>query len=175
MTDHAVFFPALMAVGILVSGAMIVGDWVSALLPSREARRRQVVTRRALALVRRIAATTGSEVVALPIAARVARARRFYLVVAVVCASLGALAVRYGEVLYQDPLGWLRDNPWTLALGYGFGGTLLVIGVITLVPAAVTLQSGRVVRALVEHTWLGKPALPPQDPRQLLRSKGGVA
>lgn len=174
MTDHAVFFPALMAVGILVSGAVIVGDWIAALLPSREARRRQVVTRHALALVRRIAAATGAEMVTLPIAARVARARRFYLIVAVALVALGALAVRFGEALYRDPLGWLRNDPWTLALGYGFGATLLVLGVITVIPAAVTLQSGRVVRALVEHTWLGKPAFPPDDPRQLVRTKGGV-
>lgn len=169
MTDHAVFLPALMAVGILVSGAIIVADWISGLLPSREVRRRQMVTRHALAVVRRIAATTGAEVAVLPLAQRVARARRFYLIAAGAFAALGVLTVRFGEDLYSEPFGWLEANPWTLALGYGLGGFLVGLAVVTLVPAVATLQSGRVVRALVEHTWLGKPALPPEDPRDLVR------
>ena len=49
------------------------------------------------------------------------------------------------------------------------GGFLLVVALLSLVPAVVTLQPGRVVRALVERTWLGKPALPPDDPLDLVR------
>ena len=83
--------------------------------------------------------------------------------------ALGLIAVRMGDDLYDEPLSWLHANPWTLGIGYGFGGTLLLLGLISLVPAFVTLQSGRVVRTLVEHTWLGKPAMPPADPRELVR------
>lgn len=163
-----VFIPALMAVGILVSAAVIVVDWLSALLPSRAVRRRQQVTEHALGAVLRIAGTVGAPVAPLPLAHRVARARRVYVVVAVSFAVLAAAIVRFGEDLYEDPFGWLHLNPWTLGIGWTFGGVLVVLAAISLIPAFVTLRSARVVRALVEHTWLGKPVLPPDDPQHLV-------
>jgi hypothetical protein len=120
-------------------------------------------------VVRRVGAITGAEVALLPLAQRVARARRFYAIAAGAFAVLGVLTVHFGEDLYSEPFGWLEANPWTLGLGYGIGGVLLVLGIITIVPAFLTLQSARVVRALIEHTWLGRVALPPVDPHELVR------
>lgn len=169
--DRALFLPAFMAVGILVSGAIIVADWLSGMLPAREARRRQAVTRNALAVVCRVAASIGAEVRPLPLARRVSRARRFYVVAAAVFAAVGAITVWLGVDVYQDPLSWLGGNPWALAMGFGIGGTLLVIGVAAVIPAVASLRSGQVVRSLVERTWLGRPAMPPGDPTQLVQSE----
>jgi hypothetical protein len=58
-----------------------------------------------------------------------------------------------------------------LVVGYGVGGFLLLVALVSLIPAAVSLQSVRVVRALIERTWLGKPVLPPENPEVLVGSE----
>jgi hypothetical protein len=165
----AVFVPALMAVGLLVSATIVVADWVSGLFPSRSVWRKQQVARDALGSVSRIAASVDTDLRTLDIRRRVRRARMVYVGAAIVFSVLGVIVVRFGEDLYEQPLDLLYDNPWSLAIGYGVGGFLLVVAAVSLIPAVVTFQRGRVVRALVEHTWLGKPASPPEDPRELVR------
>lgn len=167
-----VFVPALMAVGLLVSGAIVIFDWVSALLPSRSAWRRQQIARDALGVVSRVAAASGVDVQTLPIRRRVQRDRIVYVGFFCLFGVLGMLLVQFGEDLYEEPIGLLHANPWSLAIGYGIGGTFLLVAVVSLIPALVTLQRGKVVRALVESTWLGKPAAPPDDPHDLLRTEG---
>lgn len=163
-----VFVPALMAVGILVSGAVVAAEWTAGLLPSRAIRRRQQVTHDALGTVARVARAIDADVSLFAIAQREARARRAYLIAAFVFAGLGLLTVRFGVDMYVDPLGWLYDDEWMLVIGYGVGGLLLLIGLISLIPAAVSLQSATVVRALIEKTWLGRAVAPPDDPAALI-------
>jgi hypothetical protein len=163
-----VFVPALMAVGILVSGAVVAAEWVAGLLPSRAIRRRQAVAHDALGTVARVADVIDADVSLFSFAQRQARARRAYVFAAIVFAGLGLLTVRFGVDMYVDPLGWLYDDEWMLVVGYGIGGFLLLIGLVSLVPAAVSLQSAVVVRALIEKTWLGKPVPPPDDPSALI-------
>jgi len=164
----AVFMPALMAVGILVSGAVVAAEWVSGLLPSRAVRRQQQVAHDALGTVARIAKAADADISHFAVAMREARGRRFYLIAAAVFVGLGLLTVRFGVDMYFDPIGWLADDEWMLVVGYGVGGFLLLVGLISLIPAAVSLQSAPVVRALIQKTWLGKPAAPPADPVALI-------
>jgi hypothetical protein len=164
----AVFVPALMAVGILVSGAVVAAEWVSGLVPSRAVRREQQLTDAALGVVARVARAVDADVSVFAIERREARTRRTYVVAAVLFAAVGLITVRFGVDMYFDPLGWLHDNPWTLVIGYGFGGFLVLVALISLIPAALSLQSAPVVRALIRHTWLGKPAAPPHDPHELV-------
>lgn len=165
----AVFVPALMAVGLLVSATIVIADWVSGLFPSRSVWRKQQVARDALGSVSRIAAAVGTDVQTREIQRRVRRTRTAYVLAAAIFSVLGVIVVQFGQDLYEEPIGLLHANPWSLAIGYGLGGFLLVVALLSLVPAVVTLQPGRVVRALVERTWLGKPALPPDDPLDLVR------
>ena len=57
-----VFVPALMAVGILISGAVVAAQWMAGLFPSRSVRRRQQVTRDALGAVARVAERIDADV-----------------------------------------------------------------------------------------------------------------
>ena len=167
-TGFAVFVPALMTVGILISGAVVAAQWVSGLFPARSVRRQQQITREALGTVARVAEPIDADVAPFSIPQRAARARRAYVIAAAVFAGLGLLAVRFGLDMYLDPLGWLYDDEWMLVVGYGIGGFLLLVALVSLIPAAVSLQSVRVVRALIERTWLGKPVMPPQNPKVLV-------
>jgi hypothetical protein len=171
----AVFVPALMAVGLLVSATIVVADWVSGLFPSRSVWRRQQVTRDALGSVSRIAAAIGTDVRLVEIRRRVRRTRTAYVTAAALFFLLGLVAVQFGQDLYEEPIGLLHANPWSLAIGYGLGGFLVVVALVSLIPAVVTLQRGRVVRALVERTWLGKPAMPPDDPLDLVRPERNLS
>jgi hypothetical protein len=170
----AVFVPALMAVGILISGAVVAAEWVSGLLPSRAIRRQQQVAHDALGTVARIAKAADADVSPFDLAVREARARRFYLIAAAVFVGLGLLTVRFGVDMYFDPIGWLAEDEWILVIGYGVGGFLLVVGLISLIPAAVSLQGAPVVRGLIQKTWLGKPAVPPADPLALVGVEEGA-
>jgi hypothetical protein len=163
-----VFVPALMAVGILVSGAVVAAEWISGLFPARAVRREQQITDAALGVVARVARAIDADVSVFAIERREARARRVYVIAAGAFAALGFVTVRFGVDMYFDPLGWLYENEWILGIGYGVGGLLVVVAVISLIPAAVSLQSAPVVRALIRHTWLGKPAAPPHDPHELV-------
>jgi hypothetical protein len=171
MMDHTVlgvFVPALMAVGILISGAVVAAQWVAGLFPSRSVRRRQQITRDALGTVARVAERIGADVAPFSIPQRAARARRVYVIAAVFVAGLGLLTVRFGLDLYLDPLSLLYDDEWMLVVGYGIGGFLLLVALVSLIPAAVSLQAVRVVRSLIERTWLGKPVMPPENPKVLI-------
>lgn len=163
-----VFVPALMTVGILISGAVVAAQWMAGLFPSRSVRRHQQITREALGTVARVAEPIDADVAPFSIPQRAARARRVYVVAAAVFAGLGLLAVQFGLDMYLDPLGWLYDDEWMLVVGYGVGGFLLLVALVSLIPAAVSLQSVRVVRALIERTWLGKPVMPPENPEVLV-------
>ena len=164
----AVFVPALMAVGVLVSGAVVAAEWISGLMPSRAVRREQQNALDALGAVAQVAAAIDADLTLFEIPRREVRARRVYVAAAAVFAVLGLVTVRFGLDMYLDPLGWLYDDEWMLVVGYGIGGVLLLIGLISLIPAAVSLQSAPVVRALIRRTWLGKPSRPPDDPHLLI-------
>ncbi len=163
----AVFMPALMGVGILVSGAVVFADWARHLLPSGAVRRQHRIAMAAHGIAERVAASAGYAVRTPHFPRRVARSRSAYLLAGAAIGALAYVTVRSGVTAYLNPFGWLYGHPWILGLGVGIGALLALLAFVALLPAMVSLQSTRAVSILVEATWLGRLVPPPTDPRTL--------
>ncbi len=163
----AVFMPALMGVGILVSGAVVFAGWARHLLPSGAVRRQHRIAMAAHGIAERVAATAGYTVETPRFPRRVARSRAAYLLAGAAIGGLAYVTVRSGVTAYFDDFGWLSGDPWILGLGVGIGALLGLLAFVALLPTIVSLQSTRAVSILVEATWLGRLVPPPTDPRAL--------
>jgi hypothetical protein len=166
-----VFFPALMGVGILVSGAVLVMDWVKKLLPSGGVRRQHRIVTTGRNLAFQIAVTAGHEVNRPPIPKRVWRATTTYLAAAGVFTTAGvflaAAAFQSNDIAGRH----LYRSVWMEALGImalSFFG-LLVLAV--LLPVFVRPGKSPAVNWLVSETAVGKLVPPPSDPASLLERK----
>ena len=156
----AVFFPSLMGVGILVSGALLVSDWVRHLLPKSNMRRRHNV----------IVGTYGSVADAVDAAGyhledpwfigRGLRNRSTYLAWTAVLWVAGVGSMWAGTEFFEDSLGLFYKSPWAIGIGYGFGAALLLVASLCLFLAISYRSAPRLIMKLVTETSLGRIILP---------------
>jgi hypothetical protein len=157
---HAVFFPSLMGVGIIASGALLLSDWLRRLLPQGRIRRQHDVVVGAYGAVTDAVAAAGYRLVEPWFIRRGLRRRRTYLLLALTSGLLGTGSVRAGLAFYNDPRGLFFTSPWVIGIGYGVGAAA---GLLALSCVGITVwyhHPSRVLRHLVEETPLGRYLLP---------------
>lgn len=156
----AVFFPSLMGVGILVSGALLISDWVRRLLPQGQLRRQHDVVVGTHGAVTDAVAAAGYGLKEPWFLHRGLRSRRTYVIVAVAALLIGVAAVWGGLAFYQDSKGLFFESPWVIGIGYGVGAAGALLGVFCLVIAGLYNHLPTPIRWLVQETSLGRFVLP---------------
>jgi hypothetical protein len=156
----AVFFPSLMGVGIIVSGALLVSDWIRRLLPHSSLHRQHDVVVGTYGAITDAIAAAGYRLAEPRFLHRELRRRRAYLGLAVVLVVGAVAAVRGGLAFYNDAKGVFFRNPWPVGIGYGVAGAALVLAVLLLVIAISYRRLPRALQPLVERTMLGRYVLP---------------
>ena len=165
-----VFVPALMGVGMIVSGILVLADWLQKLLPSGRLRRRQEVSNGAKGVVVSIAEAAGYEVEAPDFRQREWRPRWNYLASTLLFALAGSGALAAGLLAFNDDAGLFYRNPWMVGLGVGAGSVMGLIALQLLFFGIVYRRSFRAAHVLVETTWFGGLKPPPSEPGEFARS-----
>ena len=155
----AVFFPSLMGVGIIVSGTLLLSDWLRRLFPQVRLRREHAVAAGAYGAITDALAAAGYHLAEPGFLRRGLRHRSTYVAVAIAGALLAAASVRSGLALHNDPRV-LLESPWAVGIAYGLGGAAAVLSVTGLVIAIWYRRLPRLLRGLVEATSLGRYNLP---------------
>lgn len=156
----AVFFPSLMGVGILVSGALLISDWVRRLLPQGQIRRQHDVVVGTHGAVTDAIDAAGYRLIEPSFLYRGLRGRRTYVIVAVVALLVGAAATWSGLAFYNDPKGLFSKSPWAIGIGYGVGAAGTLLAVFCLVIAGLYNHLPRLIRWVIQETSLGRFVLP---------------
>lgn len=160
----AVFFPSLMGVGILVSGALLISDWVRRLLPQGQIRRQHNVVAGTYGAVTDAIDAAGYRLAEPWFLHRGLRHRRTYVLIALVAVIVGAVAVSGGLAFYDDPRGLFYKSPWVIGIGYGVGAAGALLGIFCLTIVVLYNHLPRLIRRVVEETTLGRFVLPsPSD------------
>ena len=165
-----VFLPALMGVGMIVSGLLVIGDWVHNLLPNGRVRRKQQIVAGAKGVVVSVAQAAGYDVAGPDFHAREWRPRWSYAVWVLVFVGVGAGALLAGLLAFNDDAGLFYRNPWMVGLGVGTAGVLGLLALQLLFFAVVHRRSFRAAHVLVETTWFGRLKEPPTDPSKFADS-----
>ncbi|MBT8202640.1 MAG: hypothetical protein HKN74_01220 [Acidimicrobiia bacterium] len=168
--ELGVFVPALMGVGVIVSGVLVLADWVTHLLPNGRVRRRQRLATGAKGLVVSVAGAAGVDVVGPDYEIREWRPRLVYLGATVVFAAVGGGALAAGLIAYNDEAGLLYRNPWMVGLGVGAAAVFGLLALQLLFFGIVHRRSFRAAHVLVETTWFGRLKPPPDAPGEFARS-----
>ncbi len=156
----SVFFPSLMGVGIIVSGVLLISDWLRRLFPQSQIRRRHNVAVGAFGAVTDALAAAGYRLVEPSFLHRGLRRRRTYVVIATAASLLGAGVIQSGLAFYNDPLGLFFHSPWAIGIGYGIGAAA---GVLALLSAAIAVRyanSPAWLQRFVAETLFGRYVLP---------------
>ncbi len=161
-----VFVPALMGVGMIVSGILVLADCVQTLLPTGRVRRRQQVSNGAKGVVTSIAEAAGHDLVGPDFQQREWRPRWAYFLGVFVFSLLGGAALTAGLLAFNDDAGLLYRNPWMVGLGVGTASVMGIVSVQLLFFGIVHRRSFRAARVLVETTWFGRLKPPPSDPAE---------
>lgn len=164
-----VFVPALMGVGMIVSGILVLADWLQKLLPSGRLRRRQQVSNGAKGVVVGIAEAAGYEIDGPDFRQREWRPRWNYLVSTFLFGLMGGAALAAGLLAFNDDAGLFYRNPWMVGLGVGAGSVLGLIALQLLFFGTVYRRSFRAAHVLVETTWFGGLKPPPTEPAEFAR------
>ena len=117
----AVFFPSLMGVGIIISGTLLVSDWVRTLLPKGSLRRKHNVVVGTYGVVGDAVDAAGYHLSEPWFINRGLRQRSTYLVITAVTIAGGIGAIWSGLLFFDDPLGLFYRSPWAIGIGYGVG------------------------------------------------------
>ena len=165
-----VFVPALMGVGMIVSGILVIADWVQSMLPSGRIRRKQKVAAGAKGLVVSVAQAAGHDVVGPDFRQREWRPRWVYLVAVVIFLAVGAAALAAGLMAFNDDAGVFYRNPWMVGLGVGSASVLGLAALQLLFFGVVHRRSFRAAHVLVETTWFGRLKAPPVEPSEFADS-----
>lgn len=165
-----VFVPALMGVGMILSGILVIADWVNSLLPNGRIRRKQEVAAGAKGVVASVALAAGYEVVGPDFRQREWRSRLAYFVGVLMFAGLGAAALVAGLLAFNDDTGLFYRNPWMIGLGVGAASVLGLLTLQLLFFALVHRRSFRAAHVLVETTWFGRLKLPPAEPSEFAKT-----
>ncbi len=165
-----VFVPALMGVGMIVSGILVIADWVHGLLPNGRVRRKQQIAAGAKGLVVSVAQAAGHDVVGPDFRQREWRPRWAYVMAVVVFVGVGAAALAAGLLAFNDDAGILYRNPWMVGLGVGTASVLGLASLQLIFFAVVHRRSFRAAHVLVETTWFGQLKAPPVEPSEFAES-----
>jgi hypothetical protein len=160
----AVFFPSLMGVGILVSGALLLADLVRRFFPRRGVHRQRRVAMGAFGVVSTAAVWAGREVSAGELFDRAPRHRLTYGGWAAVCAT-SAVALPYvAAESYEDHLSPFYESPWMVGLG---AAAAIVFGLLAVFLVAVVVLARRPsgpIPWLITRTSLGQLQVPESMP-----------
>ena len=162
----AVFFPSLMGVGILISGALLLSDWIRRLLPQGSVRRKQHVVIGTYGAIAETVDAAGYHLEEPWFLSRGLRERRTYLLAAVGLAAGGAGSIWTGLLFFDDPLGLFYRSPWAIGIGYGVGVALLLLALLCVFLGVVYRSAPRPVMRLVTDTSLGRIILPTEEDHQ---------
>lgn len=160
MTSLAVFFPALMGAGILVSGVLLLWDVVRQLMPNQGQRRRYRNAVGTYGVVASTARTAGLTVDRPKFLTRRRRSTLTYLAIAAVSIGLAGISLSTGLDAYEDPLSVFAGSPWAVGIGVAAFVLLLLIAAVALVILAFGSSDIRVVRWIVEHSVFGHLTVP---------------
>ena len=156
----AVFFPSLMGVGILISGALLISDWMRRLFPQSRIRRQHGVVVGTYGTVTDAIDAAGYRLAEPSFLHRGLRRRATYLALAILFVSFGVGAVWAGRAFYMDPRGLFYRSPWATGIGHGVGTAAFCLATLCLVIAIWYRRLPRPVERLVEETSLGRFVLP---------------
>ncbi len=160
MITMAVFFPALMGAGILVSGALLLWDAVRRLMPNRGQRRRYRIAVGTFGVIANVARTVGVRMDPPSFLTRRSRSNTTYVLVAVLSVCLGSVALSTGLDAYEDPIGVFYGSPWAIGLGVFAFAALVVAGGIALTLVFLESSNSAVLTWIVEHSPYGHLAVP---------------
>lgn len=163
---------------MIVSGILVLADWVQALVPNGRVRRRQQISNGAKGVVVSVAQAAGYEISGPDFRQREWRPRWTYLVLTLLFGLLGGAALAAGLLAFNDDPGLFYRNPWMVGLGVGSGSVLGLIALQMLFFGIVYRRSFRAAHVLVETTWFGGLKPPPSEPAEFARllrliSRGG--
>ena len=156
----AVFFPSLMGVGILISGVLLVSDWVRRLLPHRTLRRKHDVVVGTYGVISDAVGAAGYRLKEPWFLKRGLRNRTTYFGLALGLATLAAGSTWAGAEFYADPLGLFYESPWAVGIGYGVGAALLAAALVCVVAGLAYRSPPRAVAWLISESPLGRLILP---------------
>lgn len=159
---HAVFFPSLMGVGILISGALLISDWIKRMLPQGRIHKQHDVVVGIYGSITDAVDAAGYRLPEPWFLRRGLRNRSTYLAIAAGLVALGLLSMWSGVQFYEDPKGLFYRSPWATGIGYGFGAAVWGAAVLCLTIGLGYNRLPRPLRRLVEETTLGRIALPTQ-------------
>lgn len=159
----AVFFPSLMGVGILISGALLLSDWVRRLLPRGSVRRKHHVVAGTYGTIAETVDAAGYHLEEPWFLTRGLRERRTYLLVAVGLVSAGIGSIWAGLLFFDDPLGLFYRSPWAIGIGYGAGAAFLVLALLCAFVGVAYRSTPRPIMRLVTDTSLGRIILPTEE------------
>lgn len=165
-----VFVPALMGVGMILSGILVIADWVQNLLPNGRIRRKQQVATGAKGVVVSVAQAAGHDVAGPDFRQREWRPRWAYFIAVFVFIAVGASALTAGLLAFNDDAGLFYRNPWMVGLGVGTASVLGLVSMQLLFFAIVYRRSFRAAHVLVQTTWFGRLKLPPTEPAEFART-----
>lgn len=158
----AVFFPSLMGVGILVSGALLVSDWMRRVLPHGRIRKQHNVVIGIYGSIADAVDAAGYRLEEPWFLRRGLRSRSIYFGVATVLLTLGMASMWIGVEFFNDQKGLFYRSPWATGLGYGIGGAALAGAALSLAIGVVYQALPGFMKRLVRETSLGKIILPTQ-------------
>ena len=159
----AVFFPSLMGVGILISGALLISDWLRRLLPHGALRRRHNVIVGTYGAIAGAVAAAGHELNEPWFLRRGLRRRWWYFAVSGGLMLLAAGAIWAGVEFYTDSRGLFYRSPWAVGIGYGIGAVFLLLSVFCLVVGIAYRSAPAFLMWLISETPLGMLILPSQE------------
>ena len=156
----AVFFPSLMGVGIIVSGALLISDGVRRFLPQGSVRRKHHVVIGTYGTIAETVDAAGYHLEEPWFLKRGLRERTTYLGLAIGLIVAAWASMWIGIEFYRDPLGLFHQSPWAIGIGYGLGAALLLLGVLCGLIGLAYRRTPRLILRLVAETSLGRIILP---------------
>ena len=160
-----VVVPALMGVGMIISGVLVVGDFVRKLFPSRGVHRKQQIARGAHGVVANVASAAGYQVEGPSFYRRGFRSRLAYFGSAIVAAAIAGGVVAYGFSTISNQASQLYQNGMVIGIAIVVGAVLGLLSLQLLFFAIVHQRSFTAAHLLVETTWFGRPLVPPASPK----------
>jgi len=158
----AVFFPSLMGVGILISGALLVSDWMRKMLPHGRIRKRHNVVIGIYGSIADAVEAAGYRLDEPWFLSRGLRRRWIYIAIAATLTAVGITSIWAGVEFFNDSKGLFYRSPWATGLGYGVGAAAFCGAALCLTIGVVYRALPKPLRRLVEETSLGKIILPTQ-------------
>lgn len=156
----AVFFPALMGVGILVSGAVLLSDYVRRLLPSRGRHRLHRITVGAYGVVASAAQAAGMAVTIPDLVSRERRPRWVYAAATLASLLAALLVVTSTMAAHADVRGVFYRSGWMVAVAVGVGGALIATAGVLAAITALYRRLPRPFAWIVRRSPVGRLYIP---------------